>query len=186
MTPETERVEIGGDVLVVRHLTSDAEAEACARMMTASEPWITLRRDYDESLEIIRDPLREVYVAVRVDAAEVLGFAILTLRGAFVGYLQSVAVRDDWRGRGLGRRLIAFAERRIFREAPNVFICVSSFNERARALYERLGYQVVGELRDYIVQGQSEWLLRKSVSPLADWTTLRRPLAFDPRRTSAK
>jgi RimJ/RimL family protein N-acetyltransferase len=50
---------------------------------------------------------------------------------------------------------------------------VSSFNERARALYTRLGYETVGELRDYIVRGHSEWLLRKSIAPLADWTTLR-------------
>ena len=63
-----------------------------------------------------------------------------------------------------------------------MFLCVSSFNTRARALYERLGYQVVGELRDYVVRGHSEWLLRKSVAPLADWTTTRGQLAFEPRR----
>ena len=51
-----------------------------------------------------------------------------------------------------------------------------------RALYERLGYSVVGELRDYIVHGQSEWLLRKSKSPIADWTTSNGPLAFGSRR----
>lgn len=186
MAPETERVEIGADVLLVRHLESDGEADACARMMATSEPWITLRRTYDESLEILRDASREVYVAVRVDTADVLGFVIVNMRGAFVGYLQTVAVREDSRGRGLGSRLIAFAERRIFRDSPNVFLCVSSFNERARALYERLGYRLVGELSDYIVQGQSEWLLRKSVAPLADWTTPRGRLAFDPRRASAK
>jgi len=186
MTPETERVELDGAVVIVRHLDSDDEAEACARLMAASEPWITLRRDYDDSLEILRDASREVYVAARVDAKEVVGFVIVSMRGAFVGYVQTVAVRDDWRGRGLGSRLIAFAERRIFRDTPNVFICVSSFNDRARALYERLGYQVVGELRDYVVQGHSEWLLRKSIAPLADWTTPRGPLAFEPRRSSAK
>jgi hypothetical protein len=41
---------------------------------------------------------------------------------------------------------------------------------RARALYLRLGYEVVGELRDYLVRGHSEWLLRKSVGPLAEFT----------------
>ena len=51
-----------------------------------------------------------------------------------------------------------------------------------KALYERLGYEVIGELRDYIVRGHSEWLLRKSIAPLADWTTSRGPLAFDARR----
>jgi len=78
---------------------------------------------------------------------------------------RTVAVREDWRGRGLGSALIAFAEARILPETPNVFLCVSSFNHRARALYERLGYEVIGE-RDYIVQGHAEWLLRKTVGPL--------------------
>src|SRR5690242_15113691 len=112
--------------------------------MASSEPWITLRRGYDVSLEMLRDPSREVYVAVRVDSSEIVGFVIVTMRGAFVGYLQSVAVREDWRGRGLGSRLIAFAERRVFHDAPNVFVLASSFNDRAKALYQRLGYEVIG------------------------------------------
>ena len=34
---------------------------------------------------------------------------------------------------------MAWAEARILRESPNVFICVSSFNPDARRLYERQG-----------------------------------------------
>ena len=169
----SRRIELSGSVLVVRHLATDDEAEACARIMSSSEPWITLQRGYDASLDTLRDPSREIYVATPLDVAQVVGFLILNMRGAFAGYIQSVGVRDDWRGRGLGTQLIAFAESRIFAETPNAFICVSSFNERARALYARLGYETVGELRDYIVRGHSEWLLRKSIAPLADWTTSR-------------
>jgi hypothetical protein len=83
-------IQIGSELLVVRHLASGDEARACARIMASSEPWLTLGR----------------------------------------------------------------------------------------------GYEVVGELRDYIVRGHSEWLLRKSVAPLADWTTQRGQLAFEPRRVS--
>jgi len=39
---------------------------------------------------------------------------------------------------------------------------------------------------DYVVRGHSEWLLRKTMAPLTDWTTPRSQLAFDPRRLSAK
>jgi ribosomal protein S18 acetylase RimI-like enzyme len=45
-------------------------------------------------------------------------------------------------------------------------MCVSSFNTDAQRLYERLGYQRIGELTDYIVAGQSEILLRKTIGPL--------------------
>jgi ribosomal-protein-alanine N-acetyltransferase len=151
----------------VRRLATTAEARTCARMMAGSEPWITLRRGYEESLALFSDPDREVYVAVA--GKEIAGFVILQMRGAFVGYLQSVGVVPGWRGRGVGSHLIAFAEERIFREAPNVFILVSSFNDGARALYERLGYEVIGELHNYIVAGHSEILLRKSIAPLSEF-----------------
>jgi ribosomal protein S18 acetylase RimI-like enzyme len=47
-------------------------------------------------------------------------------------------------------------------------MCVSSFNERAQELYERLGYKAVGELKDYIISGHSEILFRKRIGPLSE------------------
>ena len=161
-------LSVDGEALTLRPLASEEEAAACARIMAASEPWITLGRGYDASLELVRNASREVYVALCGDPPRVAAFLILNMRGAFVGYIQTVAVADDWRGRGLGTALLQFGEQRIFRDAPNAFICVSSFNPRAKALYERLGYEVIGELRDYIVRGHSEWLLRKTIGPLVE------------------
>lgn len=62
-----------------------------------------------------------------------------------------------------------FAEKRIFVETPNVFKCVSSFNQNAQAFCKKLGYVIVGELKDYIVSGHSEILLRKTIGPLKDF-----------------
>jgi len=93
------------------------------------------------------------------------GFLILCLTGPFTGYIQTVLVAPGYQSQGLGTRLVAFAEERIFRVSPNVFLCVSSFNLDARRLYERLGYTYVGELTDFLVRGQSELLFRKSRGP---------------------
>lgn len=131
--------------------------------MACSEPWLTLGRTYEASLSVVLDPTREVYV-VR-DRGIIAGFLIICMTGAFIGYIQTICIHPDYRGRGLGTQLVAFAEQRIFRDVPNVFMCVSSFNHDARRLYQRLGYQVVGELTDYIVSGHSEILLRKTVGP---------------------
>lgn len=136
----------------------------CARMMAGSEPWGTLERGYEESLALLQDPTREVYGAF--EEGRVLGFVILNMSGAFVGYIQTVCVGEEVRSRGIGTRLMRFAEERIFRDSPNVFLCVSSFNPRAKALYERLGYALVGELKDYVVNGHSEHLFRKTVGPM--------------------
>ena len=151
----------------IRRLGDIEEVRECARLMANSEPWITLGRSYDESLNIIHDPSREVHVASRGGA--LAGFIVLNMQGAFVGYIQTVCVAPEWRGKGIGSVLIKFAEERILRETPNVFMCVSSFNKEARRLYERLGYEVVGELRDYVVAGHSEILLRKTIAPLAEF-----------------
>lgn len=157
--------------VAIRALGHVDEARACAELMANSEPWITLRRSYRDSMEILSDPEREVYVALVGD--QVVGFTILWMKGAFVGYIQSVAVWPAWRKRGIGSRLLAFAEARIFRETPNAFVCVSSFNPGAQRLYRRLGYEVVGELKDWIVPGYSENLMRKSIAPLTEFQAPR-------------
>lgn len=160
--------EPGMAAVEIRPLQSTSEAEACARLMAASEPWVTLGRGYAASLAILQDPTREVYVATA--GGRLAGFLILCLVGPFTGYIQTVCVAPEQRGGGLGTQLVAFAERRIAAVSPNVFLCVSSFNPRARALYERLGYEFVGELRDYLVRGHAELLYRKSSGSWGEFT----------------
>lgn len=155
--------------LTIRPMKGQAEAEECARIMATTEPWITLKRDYEASLKTVTDPSREVFVVAEGD--RVRGFIILLMEGVFVGYIQSLAVAEEARGQGVGSGLMAFAEEYIFSQTPNMFICVSSFNPRARVLYERLGFELIGELKDWIVDGHGEYLLRKS---LCSWEEFRK------------
>jgi [ribosomal protein S18]-alanine N-acetyltransferase len=148
----------------IRPLASEEEARICAAMMCATDPWLKLGQTFDESLTKVTDSSQEVYIAA--DGAQLLGFIILVMRGAFIGYIRTVCVDAEARSRGVGTQLVAFAEKRIFRDTPNVFLCVSSFNPRARALYERLGYEFVGELKNYLIEGESEILMRKTTGPL--------------------
>jgi ribosomal protein S18 acetylase RimI-like enzyme len=106
----------------IRPLGSAEEARVCARMMSSSEPWITLKRGYVELLAIFEDRSREVHVAL--ERGQLLGFLVLNMSGAFAGYIQTVCVSAESRGRGIGTRLMDFAEDRIFRDSPNVFLCV--------------------------------------------------------------
>lgn len=151
--------------LQLRRLKGDGEARDSAAIMATSEPWMTLGRDYDASLAVVRDPDREVWVAVA--DGQVVGFIVLAMRGGFPGYIQSIGVREGWRSRGVGRALLARVEARVFEETPNVFLCVSSFNPRARDFYEANGYRHVGTVPDYVVAGHDELIMRKSIGPLA-------------------
>jgi ribosomal-protein-alanine N-acetyltransferase len=154
------------DSFQIKRLEYKWEIESCARMMAGLEPWITLRRDYEASVATLSDPVKEIYLAVVQD--EIVGFTIINMTGAFVGYIQTMCVAPAWRNQGIGSRLLGFVEKRILEDVPNIFICVSSFNPNAKRLYQRLGYEVIGELRDWIVSGHSEYLLRKTVSPLSE------------------
>ena len=145
-----------------------ADREACARMMSESDPWVTLGRNFARCLTAVSDPARELYVARTDDG--VAGFILLTMKGQFPGYITSVCVAAGSRGSGLGTQLVAFAEQRIHRESPNVFLCVSSFNPDARRLYERLGYEFVGTLKNFLVEGHDELLYRKTISPWSAFT----------------
>ena len=143
---------------------STADATWAAKVMAESEPWATLGTGYERSLNLLSNATRERYLA-RV-AGEPAGFLMISMQGAFVGYIQLLGVAPEFRGRGVGKALIEYAERRIFRETPNVFICVSDFNQEAQGFYAKMGYQKVGELTDFIIAGHAEILLRKTIGPI--------------------
>lgn len=156
-------------MIAIRAFESDADAEWAAATMAASEPWITLATGYERSLKLLRNAARERYLATV--SGKPAGFLVICMQGAFVGYVQLVGVAPPFRGRGVGAALIAFAEQRIFRDTPNVFICVSDFNDQAQGFYAKLGYRRVGELKDFILAGHSEILLRKTTGPMRPGTT---------------
>ncbi|OGS09034.1 MAG: hypothetical protein A2270_04385 [Elusimicrobia bacterium RIFOXYA12_FULL_51_18] len=151
-----------------------ADFKICARFMSGTKPWLTLGRDYRACLTTVSAPLREVYAAK--ENGKAVGFIILQMAGTFRGYIQTVCVAPNARGRGIGTLLVRFAEKRIFVESPNVFICVSSFNKDAQRLYRKLGYRKTGVLKEFIVRGHDELLLRKTQGPLADFTGSKRRL----------
>lgn len=140
---------------------ADDDIEECAQMMATTEPWITLRRTADVLRPIVADTEKELHV-VR-DRQGIAGFVILDLRGLLNGYVQTLCVREDRRGTGLGAALLTAAELRILDQSANVFICVSSFNPRAQKFYAKMGYEKIGVLRDLVVTGHDELLLRKTV-----------------------
>ena len=143
--------------------------EWCARVMAGSEPWITLRRDLAECHAALVRPGTELFVSRGLAARDLSsqdlpqpsGFILVAPYGlAGSPYIASIAVAAEARRQGVGSELLRFAERH-FAGREHLFLLVSSFNLRAQQLYRRHGYQFVGELKDYIVKGQSELILYK-------------------------
>jgi [ribosomal protein S18]-alanine N-acetyltransferase len=107
----------------------------------------------------------ELVVALRNDA--IIGYAVLwsVLDQAELG---NVAVTAEARGAGVGERLVrAMIERAANRGVREVFLEVRPSNHVARRLYQRLGFEHVGQRRNYYQQ------------PVEDALVLRRPARLD-------
>lgn len=138
------------------------DREWSARLLAGSEPWITLGVSLDQCRKNCFDPEYILYIA-RI-REKPCGMILLDERGvAGAPYIKSIAVDPGFRSMGVGAELIQFTEN-IFRDkSHHLFLCVSSFNTRARNLYERLGFGKVGEFKNYIMPGQSEILMYKRI-----------------------
>ena len=152
----------------LEHLRGQPDVESCAHIMATSEPWITLQRTMDTLMPVISDPAKEVHL-VR-DADGVAAFVILDMRGPMAGYIQTIAVRADRRNTGLGAAILSAVETLVYARSPNVFLCVSSFNEGAQKFYARMGYERIGVWRQYVVATADEILMRKTISPFRTFT----------------
>jgi len=80
----------------------------------------------DLEMNILNDPLNEVFSAYVKD--EIVVTMVIQTRGAFSGYLKSIAVKSTWRGKRLGEQ--------------------------------------IGVLKDYLVKGHDEILMRKTIAPI--------------------
>ncbi|MFN8061027.1 MAG: GNAT family N-acetyltransferase [Vicinamibacterales bacterium] len=142
------------------HPADDAARQWAVELMCRSNPWQALGLEPAQLDAACRRPGSTLYVAA--DEGRPVGFILLQRHGvASAPYVQSIGVAPDARGRGVGTALLGFAESLYESDARWLFICVSSFNTRARALYQRLGYAAVAELEGHLVDEASEVLMRK-------------------------
>jgi len=120
-----------------------ADREWCAQLMASSDPWLTLGRDFAACLARRSGP---EFVALMARCAGAgCGFVLLDPAGvAGSPYIASIATSAAVRGQGVGSALLDAAEQWL-PEARHMFLCVSSFNTRARQLYERRGYRKKSE-----------------------------------------
>ncbi len=149
--------------IIIRPLAS-LDIPGIARWVAATPLW----QRYGVTEESFAKRLREgiadnatIYVAE--SETQVLGFLWLVERGAFnrSGYVQLIGVRPETRSAGVGRGLMQFAEDKIFTQARDLFLLVSDYNTDAQRFYQQLGYQQVGKLDNYVVQGVSELIYFK-------------------------
>ncbi len=154
-------------MMEIKIVTDEKELDKCAKLMSQSEPFTILKFDYEKCRIAVRGDFKEVYVVMA--EGEFAGFVVLQFYGLLRGYIQTICIEPAHRGKGIGSALLKFSETKILKLFPNVFMCVTSFNHRAQKLYYSLGYEKVGVLKDHIIQGADEYILRKQACPTSEF-----------------
>jgi [ribosomal protein S18]-alanine N-acetyltransferase len=149
--------------ITIEQTTDPADFALCAKMMSRTDPWITLEIGEEQCLKAFEGVYREVFLLK--DGNKIAGFCIMQPQGTFKGYIQTICIDEGYRGKGYGTRILHFCRDRILEYSPNIFICVSSFNHDAMRLYTRFGFEKVGELKDFIKKDFTEILLRMTIGP---------------------
>lgn len=89
---------------------------------------------------------------------------IITLRSSWLRgtLLELIAILPAFQRQGLGVWLINwlydYAQQR---QQRNLWTLASAFNTKALQFYQTQGFTIVGQLDDFIIQGQDELLLRR-------------------------
>jgi ribosomal protein S18 acetylase RimI-like enzyme len=150
--------------IALRPLTADA-AEHLGPALAAIPPWSVIGWPAERMTLGLKRPLPSVKrFEVLSDGARA---GIIVIQDPFLHgpYLQLLAVLPAFQGRNLGLRLLQWMEaegRRL--EARQLWVCVSTFNTRARAFYERFGFEPVSVLDKLASDASDELLMRKRLS----------------------
>ena len=154
MPPVTIRKAMGDD------------ARWAAGVLAGSDPWLTLGRGFDACLAACTSSLDVLEIAESV--GERCGLVLVRPAGvAGAPYIVSIAVAPAFRSRGIGAALLEHVERTYRGRSRHLFLCVSSFNLRARRFYERHGFEAVGTLKAFLIEAADEILMYKRLVPEA-------------------
>ena len=110
----------------------------------------------------------EIFVAINKEGLCV-GFIWVIEKGAFHSfpYLHIIAVKEEYRNLGIGKKLLQYFEDTNSKEHTKLFLVVADFNTGAKRLYQSIGYQEVGVIPGLYKNGIKEYLMMKRIpSPL--------------------
>ncbi|NLH82833.1 MAG: GNAT family N-acetyltransferase [Phyllobacteriaceae bacterium] len=132
-----------------------------ATRMAAIDPWARLRRPAAAMAERIAVPDPGAHrFSIESDGA-ILGYVSIRhpfLRGP---YLEQIAIFPEAQRRGLARRVLDWMAGEVEGLESNLWLCVTEWNEGARATYRALGFDEVAPLPDLVAPGQSEIFMRR-------------------------
>ena len=165
-TPTGEKyVKFNQDTMETKiQIAKKGQARDCLLCVENSDLWDAYFKNnptHEAALEKMISK-KQVYVATNKND-KCIGFMGIINNGCFhkFTYLVTLAVKKNYRKKGIGEALVSKFETIGFKRADRVFILVSDFNKIAQKFYRKLGYKKVGNIPDLFKAGISENLLVK-------------------------
>lgn len=106
----------------------------------------------------------EIFIAINKEC-ECLGFVWFILNGSFHSfpYLHIIAVKEEFRNFGIGKKLLQYFEETTSKNSSKLFLVVADFNSRAKQLYQSIGYKEIGIIPNLYKRGVTECLMMKEI-----------------------
>lgn len=108
---------------------------------------------------------QEVYIYIDEENKNIVGFMRIDEIGMFSKYpfLRLISVKKEYRNKGYGAEMLKHFEYKYKNKVDRIFLCVSSFNDSAKKLYNKLGFVEIGKIDGLYKKGVVEYILMKSI-----------------------
>lgn len=144
------------DITIKKTCIGDAEAIAETESLCFSSP-----ESAATVISALENPLYRIFTAFCED--RIAGHSITVVCGGEADIL-SVAVRPEFRRKGIGRRLLEKTEAEASSSgASEIFLEVRKSNTPAIALYVSEGFSAVGERRNFYEKPREDAILMKKL-----------------------
>lgn len=138
----------------------------CKNALQKSELGRVYFPEEDKTFQAINEGISkgEIFIAINKECT-CLGFIWVIPNGVFHSfpYLHIIAVKEEFRNLGIGKRLLQYFEETSSKKSSKLFLVVADFNPRAKQLYQSIGYKEVGIIPNLYKKGVSECLMMKEM-----------------------
>lgn len=137
--------------------------DSCIKAMENSTLCTSYFQSEESKKNAVMEGINRGTLYVVLCSGECAGFAYFIPEGAFHAYhyLHLIAIREEYRGKGIGKKLLEFIEDMLFKTRDKIFLLVGDYNPDAKIFYEKLGYKYLGTIPSLYRKGIDEYLMMK-------------------------
>jgi len=137
--------------------------DSCIKAMEHSSMCTAYFQSEESRANAVMEGIHRGTLYVVLCSGECAGFAYFIPEGAFHAfhYLHLIAIKEEYRGKGIGKKLLEFIENILFKSRDKIFLLVGDYNPDAKIFYEKSGYKYLATIPSLYRKGIDEFLMMK-------------------------